>query len=137
MRIPVAGPAPFNTLAVVRTVAIATSYGWASGEINRRQLIMPTALILAGFDPRRVEQQHVVHSSTATIRMIQISREVGIFTDDNTDFIIAVDSIEAESTIDATGRWSVTVNVADAFLQVFAGATVEISSYVLCWEPPL
>ncbi|WP_327108314.1 hypothetical protein [Nonomuraea glycinis] len=136
VRIPVAGPPPFNTLAVVRTNAHISDYGHANGEIQRRRIVMPTALILADYDPQRPEQQQVVHSSSATVHMMQISTEVGPFTDDNTDFVIAIDGVVTESTIDEDGRWLVSVDVADAFTQVFAGAYAEISSWVLCFEPP-
>ncbi|WP_329321724.1 hypothetical protein [Streptomyces sp. NBC_01262] len=68
--------------------------------------------------------------------MMQIGPEVDVFTDDNTSFHVAVDAIVAESTIDDHGRWIVSVDVADAFRQVYAGAYAEISSWVLCYEPP-
>ncbi|WP_405766608.1 hypothetical protein OHU34_14010 [Streptomyces sp. NBC_00080] len=67
---------------------------------------------------------------------MQIGPEVGAFTDDNTSFHVAVDAIVAESAIDDHGRWIVSVDVADAFLQVYAGVYAEISSWVLCYEPP-
>ncbi|WP_344719734.1 hypothetical protein, partial [Pseudonocardia yunnanensis] len=135
VRIPVAGPPPYNTLAVVRTTAGITSYDWADGNTDRRRQTVPTPLILAQYDPRRPEQQHVIHSSSATVRMMQISAEVEVFTDDNTDFQISIDAILPESRIDEHGRWWVTFDVAEEFTKVFAGAHAEITSWVLCYEP--
>ena len=137
VRIPVAGPAPYNTLAVLRTKAVITPYSVSSGDIDRQTLSMPTALYLAEYDKNRPEQQHVVHSSSATIYIMQISKESDFITDDdNTTFLIAADEVQSESTIDDDGRWVVTVNVAESFWQVYAMASVEVSSWVLCYEPP-
>jgi hypothetical protein len=97
---------------------------------------MPTALYLAGYDKNRPEQQHVVHSSSATIYTMQIGKQSGIFNDDNTTFLIAADEVQPESTIDDDGRWAVTVKLAESFWQVYAMASVEVSSWVLCYEPP-
>jgi len=135
IRIPVVGPAPFNTLAVVRTVAVVTQYSVADGMMDRQRLALGTNLVLTGYDPLQPEQQHVRHSSSATLRMIQISAETDILTDDNTSFTFAVDEVEADSKFDETGRWYVTVNVAASAVQVYAGGTMEVSSWVLCWEP--
>ncbi len=135
VRIPVAGPAPFNMLAVVRTVAVVTQYSVADGLMDRQRLSLGTNLVLSGYDPLRPEQQLVRHSSSATVRMMQISAEVGALTDDNTNFTFAVDEVETESKLDETGRWYVTVDVAASVVQVYAGATMEVTSWVLCWEP--
>ncbi|MFJ9153726.1 hypothetical protein ACIRP7_38115, partial [Streptomyces sp. NPDC102270] len=137
VRIPVAGPAPFNTLAVVRTQAWISAWGVSDGVLRRRSNTIGTGLVLANYDPKRPEQQHVIHSSAATVHMMQITPEQEIFADDNTAFHIAVDAIVTDSTIDqATGRWTITVEVADRWIQVYAGAYAEISSWVLCFEPP-
>lgn len=131
VRIPVAGPAPFDTVAVVRTVVGLTTYGWAGGEVERQRLTLPTPLLAPG----AVGGPAPVHSSSATLRMMQISAEQDFVTnDDNTDFVLAVDSIDPVSGFDEHGRWHVTVEAAASVWQVFAGATAEVSSWVLFRE---
>jgi hypothetical protein len=129
VRIPVAGPAPFNTLAVVRTEASGMLHSNAPGQLLRWRSTTETPLVLAGYDPRRPEQQHVVHSSSATLHMMQTS--------DGTDFVHAVDAVVAESTINEDGRWMVSIDSAAEAGKVTAATGVEISSWVLCFEPPL
>ncbi|MFM9707848.1 hypothetical protein [Streptomyces galilaeus] len=92
-------------------------------------------MTLANYDPQRSEQQRVIHSSSATVHMMQIGFEHGLLTDDNTDFHFAVDDIVTESTLDASGRWSITLDVAAMCYKVWAAACAEITSWVLCYEP--
>ncbi|MFI5952698.1 hypothetical protein [Cryptosporangium sp. NPDC051539] len=139
VKIPVAGPAPFTTLAVIRTrVHLVPVMRFADGVTKRDTLQVATGLFLDGFDPARPEHRQVVHSSSGTLRMMQISAEVDVFTDDNTDFTIAIDSIAAASTVSDQGQWVLTFDVATAFVQTWATAAAEISSWVLCVEgaPP-
>jgi hypothetical protein len=131
VRIPVAGPAPFNTVAVVRTVVPLFSYGWASGELERLRVTMPTSLRA----PSAVGGPAPVHSSSGSIRMMQITAETDFMTDDdNTDFVLSLDGVDPVSGFDENGRWHVTVDVAGSLWQVNAAATAEVTSWVLFHE---
>ncbi|WP_396928740.1 hypothetical protein [Mycolicibacterium sp.] len=136
LRIPVKGPAPFNTLAVVRTQVPVTNYRVSDGVLQRRTFTIPTKLVHKDFDPTEPDTVFdVVHSSTATLHMMEITDEVGFPTDDgNTKFQLAVDSIHSDSKFDETGRWCVTIDVADQLTDVFSAALAEISSWVLIRE---
>jgi len=137
-RIPVAGPPPFNTLAVVRTVFFVTSLHMEDERVYPFRVAMPTNLVLAGYDRRRPEQQKVQHSSSATLRMMQINAQ-GTFEDSNITFTFAAEQVEDDSRLDETGRWHVIVrgnsSIIATDLRTACAATVEISSWVLCWEP--
>ena len=50
-RFPVAGPAPFNTVAVVRGTGPGQAM-WATGDMYRFRTTTPTSFRLIGFDPR-------------------------------------------------------------------------------------
>ena len=95
----------------------------------------PTNLVLTDFDPRRPQQQRVLHSSSAWLRLTTIGPEPGIFSDSNTSFTSAVDEVEAESKLDEIGRWHVTVDVALSSVGTNTICEIEIGSWVLCWEP--
>lgn len=126
VRIPVAGPEPFNTLAVVRCQVTAIGRTHVSdGQTRRYRLSYGTAFTLAGFDPRIKPASQ--HSSAVTLQMIQAS--------DDTTFIVAVDTVDGA--FDENGRWTVTVDVADEFDGVIAFAHGVVSSWVLCHEPPV
>jgi hypothetical protein len=138
VRIPVTGPAPYNTLAVVRTHSGQISGNWQEYTgIGRGSVTVPTNLVLTQYDPRRPEQQDVKHSSMATIRMIQIATDWSLFNDGNADFVWAVDAVQPKSWVDETGRWHVTVDLAWAAHGSSIGImSYQLSSWVLCWEPP-
>jgi hypothetical protein len=136
LRIPVQGPAPFNTLAVVRAQVPVTGYRVSDGVLKRRTFTIPTKLVHRDFKPADPETVFdVAHSSTATLHMMQISDEVGFPTDDgNTKFQLAVDLVHPESRFDETGHWSVTIDVADQLTDVYSAVIAEISSWVLLNE---
>ncbi|SFU10348.1 hypothetical protein SAMN05660657_05715 [Geodermatophilus amargosae] len=134
IRIPVAGSAPFNTLAVVWAVGLGT-LAPADGKLHKFRVTWPTNLVLTGYDPLRPEQQRVLHSSSAWIRTTAIDPQSGIFSDANTSFTSAVDEVQAESKLDEDGRWHISVDVASSAVDANTVTQVEISSWVLCWEP--
>lgn len=136
VRIPIAGPAPFNTLAVVRTrFDVITRFGIADGILRTARRTVPTALVLTGYDPERADQQHVEHSTTASLKMIEISAEISDpFSDGNTDFTYRIDDIVADSSLDEQGRWWITVDIADSEKEVYSAAQGELTSWVLCVE---
>lgn len=126
VRIPVAGPAPFNTLVVVRTrFSVIGQFGYADGEISRYTVRVGTGFRLIGHDPR--VKPAFDHSTTAALQMIQSS--------DDTEFLVAVDTVTGEFADD--GTWLLTVQIADAFNNVLAACNAYASSWVLCYEPPI
>ncbi|GAA3625629.1 hypothetical protein GCM10022223_48500 [Kineosporia mesophila] len=138
VRIPVAGPAPYNTLAVVRTVTFLGEISYSDGTLRHHTFDVATALYLTDYRPDRPQQQQVQHSSTGTVRLMDVGKQGGgnPFLDSNTDFVISLDSIDTESSIDEDGRWSVRCHASDSYDQVWATAQAEITSWVLCYEPP-
>jgi len=124
IRIPVAGPRPFNTLVIVRETI---SYGqlWPSdGNIYRFPGKFETSFCLVGYDPR-VDVPYK-HSTTAVMYWAQLA--------DDTSFLIAYDA--ATASFDARGCWIVTVDSALASDGEDYVAMAAISSWVLCYEPP-
>ena len=130
VRIPVAGPPPFNTLAVVRTQIGST--GTTGYGLFRTTLTVPTSFKLIGHDPR--VEPVFQHSTSATIWLISL-------TDDN-DFLGAVDTVTGSFADD--GTWQITADMA----MLIGAATfpprhdglecgVLASSWVLCYEPPV
>ena len=126
VRIPIAGPEPFNTLVVVRTqVSIIDQLRPADGRTHGARLPYGTAFSLVGFDPRI--QPAFDYSTAVSIQMFQAS--------DDTTFICAVDTVSGA--FDENGRWTVTVDVVSEFDGVIAAANAYVSSWVLCYEPPI
>lgn len=125
VRIPVAGPEPYNTLVVVRSAFYVGRDGWANGRLQRRTIACSTNFSLIGYDPR--VPAIGLHSTAASLTMLQVS--------DDTPFATAVDAID-DAFFDETGRWTVIIRVADLFDQVYASALGFLSSWVLCYEPP-
>ena len=126
VRIPIAGPEPFNTLVVVRSqVSVIDQTRPADGQTHRARLTYGTAFSLVGFYPRI--RPPVDHSTAVSLQMFQSS--------DDTTFICAVDTVSGA--FDENGRWTVTVDVASEFDGVLAAATAYVSSWVLCYEPPV
>ena len=135
LRIPITGPAPYNTLAVLRTIAPLGPTQWATGDLRRTTFDIKTDLNLMGYRPDRPEQQTVHHSSSATIRMMQIAEGDGPHLGDwNTTWVYAVDRVHPESKIDEDGNWIVTVDSASAIDGRLAVGSCEISSWVMFWE---
>lgn len=136
VRIPVSGPAPFNTLAVMRTIAPGT-LEYATGDLRRDTFSVLTPLFLRGYDPLRPEQQQVQHSSTAFLRMMQIcEHDAPHIGDWNTEFTIALDRVHSESRISPQGQWIMTFDAATQVAGRLASWQFQISSWVLFWEPP-
>jgi hypothetical protein len=125
VRVPVAGPDPFNTLVIVRGRTWVDFGGWASGKIKRHRVRTPTPFKLVGHDPRVAPAYQ--HSTVAAINMVQSSED--------TEFLTAVDAVTGE--FDDEGRWIVIADCATAWWQVYASTLAYFSSWVLCYEPPL
>jgi hypothetical protein len=124
VRVPVAGPEPFNTLAIVRGYVSMSVFGVADGKVRRWRLGGWTPFQLIGHDPR-VEPPYE-HSTTAVIQMIQSSSD--------TSFVEGVDAIDG--LFDREGRWIVVAEVSEGWDTVVAAAHAYYSSWILCYEPP-
>lgn len=128
MRIPVAGPEPFNTLVVVHgTVGnVRFQFVGMPGAVRRWRVQVGTPFLLAGYDPR--DNPDFQHSTTAVIHSLQASRD--------TWFVVAVDRVEG---FFHEGRWWIAAEWAfgideDVPISIIAA---HYSSWVLCYEPPL
>ncbi len=124
VRIPIAGPPPFNTLAVVRGRVYTTSYGVADGKLRRKRAAVETNFSLAGYDSR--VSPPFKHSTSVALNMIQ--------TTDDSAFLTALDEIDGG--FNDRGIWTVVVKFADMWDTVIATSTAYISSWVMCYEPP-
>lgn len=139
-RIPVSGPAPFNTLvAVTASDVVGPGETVVPGTTYRTSVTVPTPFVIAGFDPRvEVKFQH----STTAFLFRTPSAEA-----DN--FLYAVDAITAAGFSPEDGSFYVTVDTAleppANYLPTTPVAGFEfeeitmfyISSFVLVYEPPL
>lgn len=126
VRIPIVGPEPFNTLVVVRGQVGITNWRYADGKLQRRKISVGTNFHLVGFDPR--VPALAKHSTSAAIQMLQSS--------DDTSFVSAIDAVD-DGFFDEVGRWTVVVRVADLWDNTVSASMAYISSWVLCYEPPL
>src|SRR5438128_2418253 len=88
IRIPVAGPAPFNTLVVVRGFfpqqGIYGLRNWVDGHVHGQSFSVRTAFTLAGFVPGQTPPFR--HSTTAAVRHYYL--------DPDTWFLIALNKID-------------------------------------------
>lgn len=140
-RIPIAGPAPYNTLVAVTAMGqVGPGGNFQQGDKNtyRSTNTVSTSFILAGFDQRvTVDFQH----STTAYLIKTPSAEA-----DN--FIYAADGVATAGFSSENGEYYVTVDTAiqlpDNYLPTtpeFFGGFLEdcrlyISSFVLIYEPP-
>lgn len=130
LRIPVAGPDPFNTLVVVRSLMTQGGLIMADNELHRFPLVpMKTHFKLRGFDevvyppPSQPPHQH----STSVI--IQHHEQ-----EDDAAFVIAADEVAGR--FDDEGYWTILVSVAGQFDGETGVSALYMSSWVLCYEPP-
>lgn len=136
-RIPISGPEPYNTLVCVQTTSDGGGQLLQSGTITRYPLTVPTKFRLAGFDQRVIPVFE--HSTTAFLSSI------GPEKDDT--WLYAVDEVTGAGFDQADGSYFVNVNMAAMAGEgvgsqcsggiCYYGVTVQVVSYVLCYEPPL
>lgn len=111
VRSAVPGPAPFNALVLVRGTLAADAAAAADGTFAVR-----TNFTLAGFDP--MSPPPFKHSSTAALRRAGAPE-------------VEIDAID-HGYFDDSGRWVLLVR-GDSLRQ---HGTVELTSWVMCREPP-
>jgi len=126
MRIPIAGPAPFNTLAVVRGRIFTTQGAFTDDVLHRFTVAVATNFKLAGYD-QRVKPVYQ-HSTSVALQIIQQTEE--------TSFVTAVDEI-VDGFFNDDGRWVIVFRVAGQWDGGWAQSCAYISSWVMCHEPPL
>ena len=137
MRIPVVGPDGYNTVAVVRETFTFTAgtFNDSDGKIHRYTWPIATNFVLIGYDPRATVWQH---STTAALRMLaSTDSSAGTF-DDTATVWTAVDAIN-RAYFDEHGTWTLDVDLAGMSddPDTIAAANIMISSWVLCYEPPV
>ncbi|OBJ81112.1 hypothetical protein [Mycobacterium sp. 1245852.3] len=139
LRIPVAGPYPYNTLAYVQYLVTredleSLTISIAPGQIVRETFRSPSPLILHGFDSKDQRQKRVEHSSTAVLTSLAAS--------DAEPFTAAVDSIGIDAQIDdESGQVFYTFSQAkryiynSPFFDKQLNFVIRFSSWVLLYEP--
>ncbi len=135
VRIPVVGPAPFNTLAIVRGRAWIGEGPISDGRMHHRTSLVSTHLTIPGFDPGRPVLEQVRHSTSATILAISSGAQRGIENDDGSEFVIAVDAVHEEARIADDGRFSVAIDTANSHYQTSSADFLEMTSWVLYHDP--
>lgn len=136
VRIPVAGPAPYNTLAVVRGRQYMTQGFVANGQMKRGTWYIPTKLIIPGFRAEDPVDEQLKHSSSASIHTLSTDAERGLGADGNTRFTIAVDQIQLQPSVSASGAFGLIAHTAFLTLDVNLVAYLELSSWVLYRTSP-
>lgn len=130
LRIPVAGPDPFNTLVVVRSIMTQGGLIMADNDLHRFPFVpMKTHFKLRGFDPLVYppsSQPPHQHSTCVVVNWHQ--------QDDDAAFVIAADEVAGH--FDDEGNWTVLVSVAGQFDHETGLIIMNMSSWVLCYEPP-
>jgi hypothetical protein len=124
VRIPIAGPEPYNTLAVVRA-RLGSQTAVANGKIFREKVTFATSFTLIGHDPRI--KPAFEHSTMADIWLIA--------QDDDAEFLYAVDTVTGAFGDD--GNWQITADVVAAVDGENSVLGLIASSWILCHEPPV
>lgn len=136
VRIPVAGPEPFNTLAIVRGRAMIGSGGISDDTMHRLRSVAMTHLVIPGFDPARPVLDQVRHSTSASILAMSSWVQRGIENDDGSSFVIAIDDIDEVAVIDEqSGRFGVAIDTANSHDQTSSSDFLEMTSWVLYADP--
>ena len=136
VRVPVVGPAPFNTLAYARTRVTRPSGSYIWGQTAKESVLVPTPVAIAEYDPQDSRQQTVRHSTTAALRAIETTREWDWQNDAGSSFTIAANSIEHDVHIGPDGLVSLTVNFEWRFDdRTPAGSfLIDLSTWMLLYE---
>ena len=125
VRIPVAGPAPFNSLVVVRGRVFTTIGEVTDDVLYRKTVIVGTNFALAQYDQR--DEHPYQHSTSVALNIIQGTEEIS--------FVTAVDAV-VDGFFDDVGRWTLVFDVGAQANDGWFQSSAYISSWVLCNEPP-
>jgi hypothetical protein len=129
VRIPISGPAPFNTLAVVRGFFLDQGLywrdDWSNGRFHRQSFSVRTPFKLADFVSGQTPD--FKHSTAAALRYQYFQPD--------TTFTYAVDTIDAH--FSDGGEWQLDVGTSFLVDNAWAAAQFHFSSFVLCYEPPI
>ncbi|KQO98537.1 hypothetical protein [Leifsonia sp. Leaf264] len=135
VKIPVTGPAPFNTLAVVRGRAIVGDGFVSNDRPKPERRLVSTHLKIPDYDMERPWQEQLQHSTTASLFHLSQTDQTGS-TDAGAHFIAAIDSIVFEPVINEdTGRLSINIDTNKLGDQVTAIHFLEMTSWVLYFDP--
>ena len=135
IKVPVVGPEPFNTLAIVRGRGGIGEFGIADGEIDRVSSTVWTRLVLPTFDPSRPVSEQIKHSSTASLLCMSSRAQLGPENDAGSEFTVAIDTIRADPAMTETGQFGLVVNTASSHYQTTSMSFLETSSWVLYYDP--
>lgn len=141
VRIPIAGPGRFNTLAVLRhRWNIVEQTGPADGELHRWTITVATPLKIPGYTPELDTSEQVRHSTSANLFAYQAGPEVSDgpipTADDGAEFTWAVDRIHDEvQIVGEDAQVALRIDVAYQSYQVLSNAFIEASSWVMYHDP--
>jgi len=136
VKMPIAGPAPFNTLAVARGRGLIGSGPISDDTLHRTTWRSMTHLKIPGIDHDRPLSEQLVHSSTASILAISSGDQVGIEYDSGSNFQIAIDVVHAEAYVDeTTGRFGVDFDTASLHNQTSSSDFFEMTTWVMYFDP--
>jgi hypothetical protein len=126
VRVPIAGPSPFNTLVIVsETNSESIPRMPPDGRLHTGALTVGTQFVLAGPPGQRTRPSQVPHSTAVTLRRVSQS--------DDTTFTYAVDAVSGR--FDTSGRWWLDMTTAILVDGERAEPRVSYCSWVLCTEP--
>ena len=132
VRIPAAGPSPFNTLVNVHCARPGTGILTQHSGTSKALITVTTDFLLLGFDPYNPPPNpYPYHSTTVVLQALSLS--------DDTSFTMAIDAVSAHFADD--GHWTVTADTTlsisySTFTTRWETLTPVLSSWVLCYEPP-
>jgi len=136
VKIPIAGPAPYNTLAVARGRGVIGRGKVSDDFAHRATWRSMTHLKIPGIDHDRPLSEQLVHSSTACIITMSSGAQLGPEHDSGSNFLIAIDAVIAEAYVDeATGRFGVDVETVNRHNQTSSGDFFEMTTWVMYYDP--
>jgi hypothetical protein len=126
IRIPIAGPAPYNTLVIVsETDHEDIPRAAHDGRMHGGTLTVATKFVLQGPPGQRVRPANVPHSTAVTLRALALG--------DDTAFTYALNAVSGR--FDSSGRWWLDIATATLVDDEDGLARASYCSWVLCTEP--
>jgi hypothetical protein len=134
--IPIAGPAPYNTLAIARGRGVIGSGPIFDDELHPTVWRSMTHLHVPGIDHDRPLSEQLVHSTTASILTVSSLDQLGPEHDGGSDFLIAIDAVRAEAYVDeTTGRFGVDIETVNRHDQTGSVDFLEMTTWVMYYDP--
>jgi len=127
VRIPVAGPSPNNTLVFVRGDFAGTTKVQRDGKLYQEVTATATVYRVEGFDQTKA-QDYLVNTKFSVTGFLAL-----LTSNDDQQFVAAVDSIEGHLAYD--GTFYVIAKVATQISDEILSVSFKLSAYILIQEP--